>query len=82
MQNLSGGNDATQISKIFGKNQNSSIDASSIDYTSSRFHNALAGRAETTMVISEAVRAHNEQKAFEKAQEEELKKKQDKARKE
>lgn len=31
--------------------------ASGIDYTSSRFHNTLLGRTDTTLVVSEAVRA-------------------------
>ena len=31
--------------------------ASGIDYTNSRFHNTLLGRTDTTVVVSEALRA-------------------------
>lgn len=48
--------------------------ASGIDYTSSRFHNTLLGRSDTTLVVSEAMRAQNEKHAFEKAKEQEIKK--------
>ena len=43
--------------------------ASGIDYTSSRFHNTLLGRSDTTLVVSETMRAQNEKHAFEKAKE-------------
>lgn len=48
--------------------------ASGIDYTASRFHNTMLGRTDTSVVVSEALRAQNEKKAFEKAKEEEIKK--------
>lgn len=51
----------------------SSSFASGIDYTNSRFHNTLLGRTDTTMVVSEALRAQNEKRAFDKAKEEEVK---------
>ena len=47
--------------------------ATGIDYTNSRFHNTLLGRTDTTVVVSEAMRAQNEKRAFEKAKEEEVK---------
>lgn len=34
----------------------------------------MLGRADTTLVVSEAMRAQNEKRAFEKAKEEEIKK--------
>ena len=53
--------DVTAISKLFnrgGENMNTNASfASGIDYTSSRFHNTLVGRTDTTMVVSEALRA-------------------------
>lgn len=47
--------------------------ASGIDYNNSRFHNTLQGRTDTTVIVSEALRAQNEKRAFEKAKEEEVK---------
>ena len=55
---------------------------SGIDYTSSRFHNTLLGKADTSLVVSETIRAQNEKRAFEKAKEEELKRNIEKAQQE
>ena len=73
--------DVSAISKLFnrplqdgGNSQASNQSfASGIDYTNSRFHNTLLGRTDTTVVVSEALRAQNEKHAFEKAKEQELK---------
>ena len=58
--------DLSAISKLFnrpvgdaklgGVGSNTSF-ASGIDYTNSRFHNTLLGRNDTTVVVSEALRA-------------------------
>ena len=52
--------DVTAISKLFNRGENMNTNASfasGIDYTSSRFHNTLVGRNDTTLVVSEALRA-------------------------
>ena len=66
--------DVSAINRLFnrgGDNNNNALNthasnasfASGIDYTSSRFHNTLLGRNDTTMVVSEAIRAQNEKNA-------------------
>mmetsp|Transcript_7464 Transcript_7464/g.10587 ORF Transcript_7464/g.10587 Transcript_7464/m.10587 type:complete len:91 (+) Transcript_7464:682-954(+) len=73
--------DVSAISKLFNRpvegtmhtNASNTSFASGIDYTNSRFHNTLIGRNDTTVVVSETLRAQNEKRAFEKAKEEELK---------
>ena len=60
--------DVSAISKLFNRpvcdgasQQNGNVSttsfASGIDYTNSRFHNTLLGRTDTTIVVSEALRA-------------------------
>lgn len=77
--------DVSAISKLFnrpvleGQSLGGTSFASGIDYTSSRFHNTLLGRNDTTLVVSEALQAQNEKRAFEKAKEQELKKNIDRA---
>ena len=56
--------------------------ASGIDYNNSRFHNTLLGRNDTTLVVSETLRAQTEKRAFDKAKEQEVKKNIERAHKE
>ena len=73
--------DVSAINKLFNRGADYNMNthasnasfASGIDYTSSRFHNTLLGRNDTTLVVSEAIRAQNEKNALEKAKEHELK---------
>ena len=73
--------DVSAINKLFNRGGDNNMNthasnasfASGIDYTSSRFHNTLLGRNDTTLVVSEAIRAQNEKNALEKAKEHELK---------
>ena len=46
--------------------------ATGIDYNNSRFHNTLLGRNDTTLVVSETLRAQTEKRAFDKAKEQEV----------
>ena len=48
--------------------------ATGIDYNNSRFHNTLLGRNDTTLVVSETLRAQTEKRAFDKAKEQEVQK--------
>ena len=70
------------VSKLFGRGDDTlgATAFGQIDYLNSRFHNTLLGRTDTTMVVSEVVRAQTEQRAFERARDEELKRNMEAAR--
>lgn len=54
---------------------------STLDYTNTRFHNILVSRQDHTLVVSETLEAQHQQRAFEKAKEQVMKRGQEEAEK-
>ena len=63
----------SNVSKILSKNNQSSLGkTAALDYTATRFHTALSGRSNTSVVINETLQAQAEKQAFERAREAEI----------
>lgn len=69
------------ISQFFKRPDTTSGTLQTLDYTSTRFHNALVGKQNHSTIVSEAYEAQQRQRAYEKAKEEVSKRGQEEAEK-
>lgn len=69
----------SNITKFFNRDLTTNL--STLDYTNTRFHNILVSRQDHTLVVCETLEAQHQQRAFEKAKEQVMKRGQEEAEK-